>query len=323
MKGVIMTDRPKLAYAVTENYENTGGIIFAKYAVVARREGASIWSDGDFGGVSCRRAKWADQCADTGIVPLWLMICHGWHFECMGCGRRIDEDLPSLWEGECRQDDPPREQVIARRRYRKWEVTDVIGTQHGACFCDQRCADEHEAHEAERKRRQDHAIAVFKAKVLERFPGIEFADNPAHLRPHAFATKSKGRWRVEQVSVDFTFPGMVHGPATYRWDARSYGRRRDQGAKPEKAHFGKNPQRMGPLTLEARAHALDVVLDVQTRARVDLINAEEEARIRELIAAKTFPNKWDGTEPRADVWLPYTIDGAGRVQTVMQLFGDQ
>jgi hypothetical protein len=50
---------------------------------------------------------------------------------------------------------------------------------------------------------------------------------------------------------------------------------------------------MGPLTLEARAIALEKVLDIQTRAGVDLINAEEEARIRELIAARTFPQKWD------------------------------
>lgn len=34
--------------------------------------------------------------------------------------------------------------------------------------------------------------------------------------------------------------------------------------------------------------------------RVELINREEEARIRELIHANTWPNGWDGTEPRAD-----------------------
>lgn len=39
------------------------------------------------------------------------------------------------------------------------------------------------------------------------------------------------------------------------------------------------------------------------RARVDLINTEEEARIRELIAARTFPDKWNGDEPGAHLWL--------------------
>ena len=65
--------------------------------------------------------------------------------------------------------------------------------------------------------------------------------------------------------------------------------------------FSKNGQRMGPLTMEARAYALDRVLDIQRRARVDLINAEEEVRIRELIALNTWPNGWDGNEIVADV----------------------
>jgi DNA sulfur modification protein DndC len=67
--------------------------------------------------------------------------------------------------------------------------------------------------------------------------------------------------------------------------------------------IAKNPQRMGPLTLEARATALVQILDIQRRAGVDLINDEEEARIRELIAAGTFPDRWEGDEPRADAWL--------------------
>lgn len=64
--------------------------------------------------------------------------------------------------------------------------------------------------------------------------------------------------------------------------------------------YGKNAQRMGPLTLESRAYGLERVLDIQKRAQVDLINADEEARIRELIALKTFPNGWSGDEIRAD-----------------------
>lgn len=74
-----------------------------------------------------------------------------------------------------------------------------------------------------------------------------------------------------------------------------------------------NPQRMGPITLEAREMALGRVLDIQRRCNevaivggrplVDLINAEEEARIRELIAAQTWPDKWDGSEPTGDVML--------------------
>ncbi len=72
----------------------------------------------------------------------------------------------------------------------------------------------------------------------------------------------------------------------------------------------KNKQRMGPLTFEARLMALDRILSIQSeinvsaarlgRPEVDLINAQEEARIRELIALGTWPNGWAGDEPTAD-----------------------
>lgn len=72
-----------------------------------------------------------------------------------------------------------------------------------------------------------------------------------------------------------------------------------------------NPQRMGPLTFEARlwglAQVKQIEADVNTvaiatgRPTISLINEEEERRILELIEAKTWPERWDGTEPRADV----------------------
>lgn len=76
---------------------------------------------------------------------------------------------------------------------------------------------------------------------------------------------------------------------------------------------GKNKQRKGPLTFEARLWALGGVLEIQTacndvaaalgRPGVDILNAEEEARIRALISAETWPNGWDGDEPTADTPL--------------------
>jgi DNA sulfur modification protein DndC len=73
--------------------------------------------------------------------------------------------------------------------------------------------------------------------------------------------------------------------------------------------IAKNPQRMGPLTLEARQMGLERVLGIQAeinaaarvlgRPAIDLINPEEEARIRELIAAGTWPQGWEGDEPIA------------------------
>ena len=103
----------------------------------------------------------------------------------------------------------------------------------------------------------------------------------------------------------------------YRWMREPRQRLRKAGVERLKdGSIAKNPQRMGPLTLEARETALSKILDIQWRAGVDLINAEEEARIRELIDAKTFPDKWSGDEPRADRWLDQ-VNGDGSVQPIL------
>lgn len=88
-----------------------------------------------------------------------------------------------------------------------------------------------------------------------------------------------------------------------------------------------NPMRMGPLTLEARRYGLAGVLSVQERINaaaadlsrpgIDLINDEEESRIRELIAAGTWPNGWSGDEVRADTWLPVQVMAEGVEQPVL------
>ncbi len=93
--------------------------------------------------------------------------------------------------------------------------------------------------------------------------------------------------------------------------------------------IGKNPQRMGPLLLETRLWALDQVLAIQAevnaaalasgRPLLDLLNAEEEARIRELIALRTWPEKWTGDEPHADVMLDKVYQD-GTVQPLLPVF---
>lgn len=89
-----------------------------------------------------------------------------------------------------------------------------------------------------------------------------------------------------------------------------------------------NPQRMGPILLESRLMALERLLGIQAeineaaqrlgRPLVDMINAEEEARIRELIAAETWPDGWDGYEPVATTPLD-KIYADGSVQPLLFL----
>lgn len=78
------------------------------------------------------------------------------------------------------------------------------------------------------------------------------------------------------------------------------GERRADGSLAAKQH------RVGPVTIATRLWALDRVLDIQRRVNdeaarlglppIDILNAEEEARIRELCAAGTWPQRWTGRE---------------------------
>jgi len=80
--------------------------------------------------------------------------------------------------------------------------------------------------------------------------------------------------------------------------------------------YAMNVQRLGPLTMEARAYGLERVLDIQRRADVDLINAEEEARIRELWLLNTWPNKWSGNEVAGDFLLDaHSVNSLGEIIT--------
>ena len=93
-------------------------------------------------------------------------------------------------------------------------------------------------------------------------------------------------------------------------------------AEPEILKSGRiaaNPQRMGPLRLESRLWALEQILSIQARCEptVDLIDAEEEARIRALIAAKTWPNGWSGDEAEADAPLATLYFGDGSSQPTL------
>lgn len=85
--------------------------------------------------------------------------------------------------------------------------------------------------------------------------------------------------------------------------------------------WSRNAQRLGPLTMEARRYGLDRVMDIQQRARVDLINDAEHSRILELIAANTWPNKWHGDEINgADLIDAVIVTGLGDLVTQPTIF---
>ena len=97
----------------------------------------------------------------------------------------------------------------------------------------------------------------------------------------------------------------------YEWLRFPAQRLRKPGGESRKdGSLSKNQNRMGPIHLDARREGLRRLLEIQAEVnagadalglpRVDHLNAEEEARIHELIDSETWPNGWDGTEPRAN-----------------------
>ena len=69
--------------------------------------------------------------------------------------------------------------------------------------------------------------------------------------------------------------------------------------------------------MEARRTGLAQVLAIQNeinqaarklqRPLIDLVNEEEHARILDLMAADTWPERWTGREVRGDVLLPQVL----------------
>jgi DNA sulfur modification protein DndC len=84
-------------------------------------------------------------------------------------------------------------------------------------------------------------------------------------------------------------------------------------------------ERLGPLTLEARRQALDEILSIQAevnaaadalrRPRVDLLNAEERARIEEYLAGQEWPDGWTGDEPVGETTLMPLFDRTATEET--------
>lgn len=93
----------------------------------------------------------------------------------------------------------------------------------------------------------------------------------------------------------------------------AYRLRKPSGERTKTGKLVSKQDRLGPLTMAARADGLAVVLGVQEacneaavrlrRPLVDLLNAEEVARIRELWELGEWPEGWDGSEPVGDSTL--------------------
>lgn len=107
----------------------------------------------------------------------------------------------------------------------------------------------------------------------------------------------------------------------FKWRLQKDGERNKDGK------FSANPSRKGPLTMDARRMGLRTVVVVQReinraarrlgRPRISLINWQEFKRIRELIAANTWPQRWTGDEPRGDMLIAQTYHDGSRQELLL------
>jgi DNA sulfur modification protein DndC len=122
---------------------------------------------------------------------------------------------------------------------------------------------------------------------------------------------------------EWSYLAPLQGLRPLYWEVKKpqYRHRKRGGETNKNGKLAAKQGRLGPLTIEARQWMLGEILGIEAevnqaaialnRPTISLINAEELARIDELIAAKTYPERWDGTEPLGDAWLPLTLpDGS-------------
>lgn len=133
------------AYAVQDKYGDAGAVIvFDVRAVSARRDGAGQL-DCEFGDVSCRRARWADNYAPGPVPPKVAIEEGGWRYECASsCGEWVDD-----------------------------ETEKPFYDQHGQPWCSQSCHDSTKAHDAKIKAEREAAEEACRAATMDRFPFAE------------------------------------------------------------------------------------------------------------------------------------------------------
>lgn len=177
------------AYSVLETDEYTGGIVFSKDKRSATRIGANLYAHGEPEYIETTRRKDLDKYELTG-VPAWLLVSQGWHFECHGCGRRIDCD--ALYDDGM-------------------SYTNVVGLESGAVYCCHACRMESLADKAAINAYGEAFLEMLRDLVRARFPKTEW--NFGSHKHHVFARKYEDRIVVVQARVSFEFPGMKFGPA--------------------------------------------------------------------------------------------------------------
>lgn len=181
------------AYSVLETDEFTGGIIFAKSNIAARKIGARVFNHDDMSGLQVKRRKDLDQYEGQG-VPASLLVSQGWYFECHGCGMTINSDNMDE-EG--------------------LPVRGIVGSEGGPIYCCHACRMDSRSKESARDAFGQAFLDMLRDIVMQRLPDI---DHRFEEQTHHVYVSEAAPWAVVQARVSFSFAGMSHGPASLRYD---------------------------------------------------------------------------------------------------------
>jgi hypothetical protein len=188
----------KKAYICMETYNCTGGVVFAKTNLEARKIAANEWNDGELGGLSVRRATDLDEYAETNRVPAWkLIVNHGWSWEdgCSYCGQSLNyDDLQDAGKDPC----------------------DVVGFDGFHVYCNEDCKERQDEINEGKDRAGDAFLSQILKRIKSRFGDVDI------VKTHHFTTYREGYFTTEQAIVDFDFPGRKYGYASLRYSNDTY-----------------------------------------------------------------------------------------------------
>ena len=100
-------DKPKKAYRVCDKAEDSDYdmiIVMAHSASEARQIGWGYQDElgcEEYTDLRAKREPWADQYAESGVIPLRAYLENGWYWCCFYCGSHVDiEDLGGVTEDD-------------------------------------------------------------------------------------------------------------------------------------------------------------------------------------------------------------------------------
>jgi DNA sulfur modification protein DndC len=115
----------------------------------------------------------------------------------------------------------------------------------------------------------------------------------------------------------------------YRQMRKPQFRLRKNGEFRKDGSLGKNQQRLGPLSIDARRMFFEQILDIQhqvntdakqlNRPKIDILNDEECARIRQMIDDNVWPKGWSGNEIGGDVFLDKLYNDGSTMKSLFDL----